>query len=378
MLKITEHDISFNQHFSDKESAIKFAAHTLIDTNKVTSGYAQGMLKREQLSSTYLGNGIAMPHGTIETRDRVRATGVSIVHIPQGVDWGEGQWVYVVIGIAAMSTEHLSILEQLTKVISTDGFESLLKQVQTAQQLSDLLNQNIQMTCELSPSLMELNLPISDMWPLTAMAGELLNRQGYINKGCVADLIMAPPTHLGKGVWLSSSATSVLKTALAIVSVAEPFEFEGRSVKTLITVAACNQSHRSHLDKISELVAEGQQLKLTSDSKSELLSLFDSTLDDTLTPSDTMTQAVFTIKNTHGLHARPGAMLVAEAKKFESTLTVSNLNGTDTSVNAKSLMKVIALGVKSGHQLKFTANGPDAAQALQSIGNVIDSGLGEG
>ncbi len=71
-------------------------------------------------------------------------------------------------------------------------------------------------------------------------------------------------------------------------------------------------------------------------------------------------------------------MLVAEAKKFESTIRVSNLDGDGKEVNAKSLMKVIALGVKHGHQLQFVAEGEDATQALESIGKAIASGLGEG
>ncbi|MEF1230446.1 HPr family phosphocarrier protein, partial [Vibrio fortis] len=89
-------------------------------------------------------------------------------------------------------------------------------------------------------------------------------------------------------------------------------------------------------------------------------------------------QAIFKIKNAHGLHARPGAMLVAEAKKFDAAIRVSNLDGDGKEVNAKSLMKVIALGVKHGHQLQFTAEGDDAAQAIESIGKAIASGLGEG
>lgn len=71
-------------------------------------------------------------------------------------------------------------------------------------------------------------------------------------------------------------------------------------------------------------------------------------------------------------------MLVAEAKKFESTIKVENLNGDGKPANAKSLMKVIALGVKRGNELKFTASGPDAQQALDAIGVAIESGLGEG
>ncbi len=70
-------------------------------------------------------------------------------------------------------------------------------------------------------------------------------------------------------------------------------------------------------------------------------------------------------------------MLVAEAKKFESSIQVENLDISSKPVNAKSLMKVIALGVKHGHSLKFTAQGNDATQALESIGVAIESGLGE-
>lgn len=87
--------------------------------------------------------------------------------------------------------------------------------------------------------------------------------------------------------------------------------------------------------------------------------------------------SVFQIKNPHGLHARPGALLVAEAKKFESKITVKNLDGNDLSVSAKSLMKIMTIGVKSGHRLEFTAEGNDAIEALNAIGLAIESGLGE-
>ena len=88
-------------------------------------------------------------------------------------------------------------------------------------------------------------------------------------------------------------------------------------------------------------------------------------------------KAIFKIKNTHGLHARPGALLVAAVKKFESNVTVKNLDGADKTVNAKSLMKMIGLGVKHHHQLEFIAEGSDEEEAILEIGKVIDSGLGE-
>ena len=81
---------------------------------------------------------------------------------------------------------------------------------------------------------------------------------------------------------------------------------------------------------------------------------------------------------TTGLHARPGTMLVNTIKQFTSDITVTNLDGSGKPANGRSLMKVVALGVKKGHRLRFTAQGDDARQALDAIGEAIASGLGEG
>ena len=88
--------------------------------------------------------------------------------------------------------------------------------------------------------------------------------------------------------------------------------------------------------------------------------------------------ATFTIINPHGLHARPSAMLVKAVKEFSSQIWVANLDGDGKAVNAKSLMKLVSLGVRQGHRLHFTAKGDDAEIALQSIGQAIADGLGEG
>lgn len=84
------------------------------------------------------------------------------------------------------------------------------------------------------------------------------------------------------------------------------------------------------------------------------------------------------IRNEHGLHARPGTALVNVIKQFNSEITVTNLDGSGKPANGRSLIKVVALGVKKGHHLRFTANGADAQAALQAIGTAITEGLGEG
>ncbi len=71
-------------------------------------------------------------------------------------------------------------------------------------------------------------------------------------------------------------------------------------------------------------------------------------------------------------------MLVKVAKEYESDIRVANLDGSGEAVSAKSLMKVIGLGVKCGHRLAFRAEGPDAEAALKGLGEAIAAGLGEG
>ncbi|MGR5347055.1 fused PTS fructose transporter subunit IIA/HPr protein [Vibrio mediterranei] len=377
MLQLNSSNIKLNQSSNDKLSAIKVIAADLTEKGLVQQGYLEGMLNREGQNSTFLGNGIAIPHGTTDTRDLVRETGVAVHHFPNGVDWGDGNTAYVAIGIAAKSDEHLGILKQLTKVLSADGVEEKLKQAKSANEIIALLNGDVQLEADFDASLIQLNFPASDMVQMAAVAGGLLKNTGGAGSEFVADLVTKAPTHLGKGVWLVSSDKAVTRTGMAFVSTINQCELDGTPVQALIAFAACNNAHAPMLNKITELVFKQEQDKLLSLSVEQVLAFF--TGEDIATETETDGNvAVFKIKNSHGLHARPGAMLVAEAKKFESAIKVSNLNGDGKAVNAKSLMKVIALGVKHGHELQFTAEGPDAAQALQSIGSAIASGLGEG
>ena len=150
-----------------------------------------------------------------------------------------------------------------------------------------------------------------------------------------------------------------------------PFEEQGKPVNGLLMVAACNGSHFSHLNYVTQLLYKQQAEKLFSADEEKVVSL----LTQEVVEGNT---EVFKIRNPHGLHARPGAMLVSVAKKFKSNILVANLSGDGRTVNAKSLMKVIGLGVKQSHELQFTAQGEDAELALEAIGQAIAGGLGEG
>ncbi|MCJ0815800.1 fused PTS fructose transporter subunit IIA/HPr protein [Vibrio vulnificus] len=380
MLKLTSSDITLQQSADNKLDAIKSIAAALTSKGLVEQGYVEGMLNREAQNSTFLGNGIAIPHGTTDTRDLVQNTGVAVHHFPHGVDWGDGNKVYLAIGIAAKSDEQLGILKQLTKVLSADGVETRLQHATTEQEIIALLNGEVQLEADFDAASIQLLFPASDMIQMSAVAGGLIKNSGNAGSQFVAELVTKTPTHLGKGLWLVGSDASVTRTAASFVTTANDCEYQGTPVKGLLAFGACNNAHQAILTNLTQLVYQGQQETLLSASAEQVIAMLtgESVANTSQEPATSDNTAVFKIKNAHGLHARPGAMLVAEAKKFESTIKVANLDGDRSVVNAKSLMKVIALGVKHGHQLQFTAEGPDASQALEAIGAAIASGLGEG
>ena len=110
---------------ANKEAAIAFVGGMLIDSGSVTGEYVTEMQAREKIVSTYLGNGIALPHGTNEGRAAVRRTGLAVAQFPAGVPWGDER-AYIVIGLAALAEEHIGVLARLATIL---GDEELCKRL---------------------------------------------------------------------------------------------------------------------------------------------------------------------------------------------------------------------------------------------------------
>lgn len=87
--------------------------------------------------------------------------------------------------------------------------------------------------------------------------------------------------------------------------------------------------------------------------------------------------AIFVLSNSHGLHARPAAELVRLIRQWPEDILVENLDRPGARVSGRSMMKVIALGAKCGHRLKFTTSGLQAREALAAISTAIDQQFGE-
>ncbi|MGQ9371351.1 phosphoenolpyruvate--protein phosphotransferase [Azospirillum sp. ST 5-10] len=117
MLKVSAAQVRLGLTATDKTDAIRRAGQLMVDSGLIEPGYVDSMLGRERIAGTYLGSGIAIPHGQPEARDLVRRTGVVVAQFPRGVDWGTGEPARVVVGIAAKSDEHIAVLQRLTGVL---------------------------------------------------------------------------------------------------------------------------------------------------------------------------------------------------------------------------------------------------------------------
>ncbi|HEY5894530.1 MAG TPA: phosphoenolpyruvate--protein phosphotransferase [Chthoniobacterales bacterium] len=116
-LQLNFDDVRLHASARNKEDAIAKVAEILTQNGCIHPDYASSMLARERQANTFLGNGIAIPHGKPENRDLILRTGVAVLQLTEGVEWNAGQVVRVVVGIAAKSDEHLTILAALTDVL---------------------------------------------------------------------------------------------------------------------------------------------------------------------------------------------------------------------------------------------------------------------
>ncbi|WP_270503740.1 fused PTS fructose transporter subunit IIA/HPr protein [Kluyvera ascorbata] len=375
MFQLTVQDIHPGQQAANKEEAIRQVAAALVSAGNVADGYVAGMLAREQQTSTFLGNGIAIPHGTTDTRDQVLKTGVQVYQFPQGVTWGEGQTAYVAIGIAASSDEHLGLLRQLTHVLSDDAVAEQLKTATTAEELRALLMGEKQSEAlKLDNDTLSIDVVASDLVTLQALNAARLKEAGAVDANFVAHVINDQPLNLGQGIWLNDSTEGNLRSAIAVSRAATPFTVDDAAASVLITVAMADAQPTAVLNRLVNLLLDNKAERLLNADAATLLALL--TSDDAL--ADDLLSEEFVVRNEHGLHARPGTVLVNTIKQFSSDITVTNLDGSGKPANGRSLMKVVALGVKKGHRLRFTAQGDDARQALDAIGEAIAAGLGEG
>lgn len=113
---LVEEGIKVGLKSVSKEEAITAAGKLLNELGYVDEEYVPAMLKREETVSTYMGMGVAIPHGTSDAKEKVKKTGIVLLQYPDGVDFGEEK-AQLVIGIAGIGDEHLELLGKISEVI---------------------------------------------------------------------------------------------------------------------------------------------------------------------------------------------------------------------------------------------------------------------
>lgn len=142
---LTEELIQLGASVGTKAEAIRMAGELLVKGGRVQPAYVDGMLAREETMSTFVGNGVSIPHGMNEDRALVLETGISVLQVPDGVEWEEGSTAHLIVGIAAQHDEHIHILANLAEAV---------EEIETANMLAKTTDKNV--------ILEYLNKPITD------------------------------------------------------------------------------------------------------------------------------------------------------------------------------------------------------------------------
>lgn len=136
----TPDNIILNAQAKDKFDAIQITGNILKQNGYITDEYIKRMMAREEIVSTYLGNGLAIPHGTDGSDCEIIKTGISLVQFPEGVDFGDGNTAYITIGIAGKEAEHMDLLNKIALICIEEDNVQTLRNATSIEQVLQVLN----------------------------------------------------------------------------------------------------------------------------------------------------------------------------------------------------------------------------------------------
>jgi mannitol/fructose-specific phosphotransferase system IIA component len=124
---------------TDKWDAVRQSGALLDELGAVEAGYPEAMIERERTVSTFIGEGVAIPHGTDEARALVRRTTLGFLQFPDGVDW-DGNDVRVCVAIAAKGNEHMAVLSGLAQILMEPEQAEALRTSSNVDEVLELLS----------------------------------------------------------------------------------------------------------------------------------------------------------------------------------------------------------------------------------------------
>ena len=115
-MELERSNVQLKARVANKVEAIQAAGSLLVGSQYMQAGYIDSMLAREKVANTFLGNGIAIPHGLPKDRDLINKTGIAVLQVPGGVQWNRGETVHLVVAIAARSAKTVFLVTFRTPI----------------------------------------------------------------------------------------------------------------------------------------------------------------------------------------------------------------------------------------------------------------------
>lgn len=141
---LIKESILTNKVFLDNKEATIAAGNLLLENGYIEKEYIDSMLEKLETQSfaTYIGNGVAIPHGMSDGSKYVTNTGISVIQVPEGVNWNEEK-AYIVVGIAANSDDHMNVLASLADAIEDVEDAKKLWSETSVEKIYELLSENL-------------------------------------------------------------------------------------------------------------------------------------------------------------------------------------------------------------------------------------------
>ena len=137
-----ENNIILDVKVSSKEEAIKVAGELLFKNGYVEEKYISGMLEREKLISTYIGMGVAIPHGENNVKDSVKKSGIVLLQVRDGV-YFDNEKAYLIFGIAGIGNDHIKILSNIASIVEDENSVKKLIETNDKKEIIDIILKNV-------------------------------------------------------------------------------------------------------------------------------------------------------------------------------------------------------------------------------------------
>jgi PTS system mannitol-specific IIA component len=138
---LTPETIELRASVSSRDEAIRRAGRLLVENGNVEERYVDSMFEREESVSTFMGNAVAIPHGTNDSKQWVARSGLSVITLPEGVEYGDGNVAKLIIGIAGKGDDHIDLLSKIALIVSEEENVEKIVQAETKEQLMAMFDE---------------------------------------------------------------------------------------------------------------------------------------------------------------------------------------------------------------------------------------------